>query len=134
LPQGEPVSFCFKGDGKDANESFEASGYFNPLPPQHGISGWHRMTMMKYWQDENGIIDESSLWAYEGVVLPGGMVMLGRVTSPFHTQHSHTTRLETKQIYHDSYDHNDIFLSFCSGIETASTACVYVLLLWNTIF
>jgi hypothetical protein len=82
LLQGEPVSFCFKGDGKDANEPFEASGYFNPLPPQHGTPGWHRMTMMKYWRDANGVIDESSLWAYEGVVLPGGMVMLGRWWHP----------------------------------------------------
>ncbi|KAI5251286.1 hypothetical protein E4T42_04468 [Aureobasidium subglaciale] len=77
-----PVSFSFKGDGEDANEPFLASGFFNPLPPQHGIPGWHRMTMMKYWRDEDGVIDEDSLWAYEGVVLPGSMVMLGRWWHP----------------------------------------------------
>ncbi|KAI4722389.1 hypothetical protein E4T48_01339 [Aureobasidium sp. EXF-10727] len=82
LPEGEPVSFCFKGRGEDASEGFLASGYFNPLPPQHGIPGWHRMTMMKYWKDEQGDIDFSSLWAYEGVLLPGGMVMLGRWWHP----------------------------------------------------
>lgn len=82
LPPGEPVSFCFKGQGEDGNDSFLASGYFNPLPPQHGIPGWHRMTMMKYWRDVNGDMDPSSLWAYEGVVLPGGMIMLGRWWHP----------------------------------------------------
>ncbi|KAH0397274.1 hypothetical protein KCU89_g8447, partial [Aureobasidium melanogenum] len=82
LPEGEPVSFCFKGQGEDAREGFLASGYFNPLPPQHGIPGWHRMTMMKYWKDEHGHMDYNSLWAYEGVVLPGGMVMLGRWWHP----------------------------------------------------
>ncbi|KAH0303032.1 hypothetical protein KCU71_g10815, partial [Aureobasidium melanogenum] len=82
LPESEPVSFCFKGQGEDAREGFLASGYFNPLPPQHGIPGWHRMTMMKYWKDEHGQMDYNSLWAYEGVVLPGGMVMLGRWWHP----------------------------------------------------
>ena len=83
LPEGEPVSFCFKGGGEDASEKFQASGWFNPLPPQHGIPGWHRMTMMKYYIDESsGQPDLDSLWAYEGVVLPGGMVMLGRWWSP----------------------------------------------------
>jgi hypothetical protein len=76
------VSFCFKGEGEDGNEKFQASGYFNPLPPQHGVPGWHRMTMMKYWRDEHGDMDASSLWAYEGVVLPGGMIMLGRWWHP----------------------------------------------------
>jgi hypothetical protein len=82
LPQGDPVSFCFKGKGEDANTPFLASGYFNPLPPQHGVPGWHRMTMMKYWRDEHGNMDPDSLWAYEGVVLPGGLVMLGRWWHP----------------------------------------------------
>lgn len=41
------------------------------------------MTMMKYYIDESsGQPDLDSLWAYEGVVLPGGMVMLGRWWSP----------------------------------------------------
>lgn len=40
------------------------------------------MTMMKYWKDEHGVMDFNSLWAYEGVVLPGGMVMLGRWWHP----------------------------------------------------
>jgi hypothetical protein len=77
------VSFRFKGEGVDAKEGFLASGYFNSISPQQGIPGWQRMTMMKYWADEDtGEIDYSSLWAYEGVVLPGGMIMLGRWWHP----------------------------------------------------
>ena len=41
------------------------------------------MTMMKYFEDpSDGSIDMSALWAYEGVVLPGGQMMLGRWWSP----------------------------------------------------
>ena len=41
------------------------------------------MTMMKYFQDPTtGAIDQGALWAYEGVVLPGGQIMLGRWWSP----------------------------------------------------
>ncbi|OCL01286.1 hypothetical protein AOQ84DRAFT_404160 [Glonium stellatum] len=74
---GEPVSFRFEGTGFD-EEKFFASGWLNPLPPQQGIPGWQRMTMMKHFHDENGVTDSDYLWAYEGVVLPGGQMILGR--------------------------------------------------------
>jgi len=38
--------------------------------------------MMKYFIDENGVWDDEALWAYEGVVLPGGQIILGRWWSP----------------------------------------------------
>lgn len=73
------VSFRFNGEGDDTSESFLATGWMNPLPPQQGIPGWQRVTMMKYFADEDtGSIDREALWAYEGVVLPGGQIMLGR--------------------------------------------------------
>ena len=77
-----PKAFRFDGDGYDAYEEFCASGWLNPLPPQHGVPGWQRMTMMKYYEDEHGEKDLDALWAYEGVVLPGGQIMLGRWWSP----------------------------------------------------
>lgn len=85
---GTPVPFRFDshrfdGVGHDKDESFCAAGWLNPLPPQNGIPGWQRMTMMKYFVDEDtGELDDVALWAYEGVVLPGGQVMLGRWWSP----------------------------------------------------
>ena len=33
---------------------------------------------MKYWRDSFGNIDPTELWAYEGVVLPGGQIIIGR--------------------------------------------------------
>ena len=79
----KPLSFRFDGGGQDATEEFLASGWLNPLPPQSGVPGWHRMTMMKYFEDDDtGIIDTEALWAYEGVVLPGGQIVLGRWWSP----------------------------------------------------
>jgi len=79
----KPVSFEFEGEGHDASEDFLAQGWLNALPTQHGIPGWQRMTMMKYFTDpQTGEIDQDALWAYEGVVLPGGQMMLGRWWSP----------------------------------------------------
>ena len=34
--------------------------------------------MMKYFENDDGTVALSSLWAYEGVVLPGGKVIVGR--------------------------------------------------------
>ncbi|TKA39328.1 hypothetical protein B0A54_10346 [Friedmanniomyces endolithicus] len=76
-------SFQFTGEGHDVAEDFCAQGWLNALPAQHGVPGWQRMTMMKYYEDlVTGGVDYDSLWAYEGVVLPGGQIMLGRWWSP----------------------------------------------------
>lgn len=40
------------------------------------------MTMMKFFQDEVGHVDIDALWAYEGVVLPGDQIIVGRWWSP----------------------------------------------------
>ena len=77
-----PLSFQFEGEGQDVMEQFLAAGWLNPLPDQNGIPGWQRMTMMKYFETETGEIDVDALWAYEGVVLPGGQIVLGRWWSP----------------------------------------------------
>lgn len=84
ISQFKPQSFRFDGEGQDVTESFLASGWLNPLPPQQGVPGWRRMTMMKFFEDDSEVsgIDLGALWAYEGVVLPGGQIMLGRWWSP----------------------------------------------------
>lgn len=144
----------FSGSGRDA-DPFSCSGILHPLPPQHGIPGWHRISMIKYFDptaaknfqalsvlsngpstpdyaSSSGTTSHSSpfsphpphssasstssvsdhafdpfptstftpinayptasvpsnvdvndeCWAYEGVVLPGGKIMLGRWWSP----------------------------------------------------
>lgn len=69
----------FQGEGTDDNEDFRIDGWLNPLPPQHGIPGWKRMTMMKYFESEEDGIDVAALWAYEGVMLPGGKIMVSLI-------------------------------------------------------
>lgn len=69
-----------EGDGTDVAEDFFIDGWLNPLPRQHGVPGWQRLTMMKYFIEEDesgeGEIDMEALWAYEGVVLPGGKIVV----------------------------------------------------------
>lgn len=37
---------------------------------------------MKYFREADGAIDLENLWAYEGIVLPGGKIMVGRWWCP----------------------------------------------------
>jgi hypothetical protein len=71
-----------EGDGSDEEEDFEIEGWLNPLPHQFGVPGWQRLTMMKYFYREDDYgnitdeIDMGALWAYEGVMLPGGKIIV----------------------------------------------------------
>lgn len=82
LEKGEhfqPVSYRFGGNGTDQKDNFSANGWLNSLPSQMGVPGWQRLTMMKYYKNKDtDVIDDNSLWAYEGVVLPGGKIIVGR--------------------------------------------------------
>lgn len=82
-PQTFPLASSrrFEGIGWD-DEEFYAAGWINPLPAQYGIPGFKRMTMMKFFQDEFGVVDVNALWAYEGVVLPGDQIVVGRWWAP----------------------------------------------------
>jgi hypothetical protein len=75
-----------EGDGTDNEEDFYMDGWLNPLPMQHGVPGWMRVTMMKYFveegEHEEEIIDTEALWAYEGVMMPGGKIVVGRWWCP----------------------------------------------------
>lgn len=85
-PEIESPSFRFGGFGEDAKEGFLVDGWLNTLPRQSGIPGWQRLTMMKYWADEFGNVDYNVLWAYEGIVLPGGKIVVGRWWCPIGTE------------------------------------------------
>ncbi|KAJ4354521.1 uncharacterized protein N0V89_006258 [Didymosphaeria variabile] len=71
-------SIRFEGRGRDIHEDFAASGWLNPLPDQCGIPGWQRITFMKHDEKDINYIVGNDLWACEGVVLPGGKIMMGR--------------------------------------------------------
>ena len=47
-----------------------------PLPEQQGIPGWQRIVWTKVFPEPDGNV--WSAWLYEGCVLPGGHMMLGR--------------------------------------------------------
>jgi hypothetical protein len=68
----------FTGTGIDLDDDFNAIGWLNPLPEQCGIPGWQRITFMKHFMDDFDQVEQDNLWAYEGVVLPGGRIILGR--------------------------------------------------------
>ncbi|MCJ1382641.1 hypothetical protein MMC17_005754 [Xylographa soralifera] len=104
----------FQGFGHDY-EKYRSVGYVSALPAQdpqdvHEVHGFQRITMMK-WADAEEDDSKTPLgqqtvvekhledmhmyadlahvdvehWAYEGVVLPGGKIMLGRWWSPHET-------------------------------------------------
>jgi hypothetical protein len=65
----------------DATDIFHADGWLTALPPQNGIPGFARVTMMKFKIDASGSVREP--WAYEGVMLPGRQMIIGRWWEPF---------------------------------------------------
>lgn len=84
----------FIGTGID-DRPFRCSGIVHALPKVEGIPGWQRITFMKYFTGADpasltdpsyppfyNIHEDSPHWAYEGVVLPGGHMMLGRWWNP----------------------------------------------------
>jgi hypothetical protein len=79
-PKADPSTdnVQFTGTGIDLDDDFNAIGWLNPLPEQHGIPGWQRITFMKHFMDDFDQVEQDNLWAYEGVVLPGGRIILGR--------------------------------------------------------
>lgn len=65
------------------DEYFSATGHITPLPDQQGIPGFQRITMIKYFKHEGtDNIDWAALWAYDGVILPGGQIIVGRWWAP----------------------------------------------------
>jgi hypothetical protein len=52
-------------------------GRMHAIPPQAGIPGFQRVTFLMFYP-YSGEYDSSSTWAYEGCVLPGNRVIVGR--------------------------------------------------------
>jgi hypothetical protein len=53
-------------------------GIVHAIPTQHGIPGFQRITLMKFFPDKQGQYDSGEVWGYEGCVLPGGSIIVGR--------------------------------------------------------
>jgi hypothetical protein len=52
-------------------------GRIHALPPQGGIPGFQRISFIKLFH-QDGEFDPDSMWAYEGCVLPGNRIIVGR--------------------------------------------------------
>ncbi|KAJ8109151.1 hypothetical protein OPT61_g7670 [Boeremia exigua] len=78
LKASSDTNLQFTGTGMDLDDDFHAIGWLNALPDQCGIPGWQRITFMKHFAEDLDDVDDDNLWAYEGVVLPGGRIIVGR--------------------------------------------------------
>jgi hypothetical protein len=56
-------------------------GWLTSLPPQEDVPGWQRITFMQHIKNKAGTTTDW-ICAYEGVVLPGGQIILGRWNVP----------------------------------------------------
>ncbi|KAE8842573.1 hypothetical protein HRS9139_01870 [Pyrenophora teres f. teres] len=78
-PQKNCNSTHFAGRGEEPEGKYKVLGWLNSLPPQGGIPGWQRFTMMQHTSTNyENFQQDKRLWAYEGVVVPGGRMILGR--------------------------------------------------------
>ena len=77
-PGPNPPDIRFDGQGTDLDDPFFATGWLNALPPQCDIPGWQRISFMKHFEEDLHEVGQDDLWAYEGVVVPGGRMILGR--------------------------------------------------------
>ncbi|TGO20327.1 hypothetical protein BPAE_0309g00040 [Botrytis paeoniae] len=68
----------FYGSSHDSFSTAHFYGAVHGIPPQHGIPGFQRITIMKFFPDQNGFHDPGQSWGYEGCVLPGGRIIVGR--------------------------------------------------------
>ena len=73
----------FFGLGR-SDVDYHLHGRMHGLPPQEGIPGFQRVSMLKYLPNAEGLYGtgRTSFWAYEGCVLPGNQIILGRWWCP----------------------------------------------------
>ena len=59
---------------------YHFNGRLHSVPSQQGIPGFQRVSMISYLPDEAGNYGygQTATWGYEGCVLPGNEIMLGR--------------------------------------------------------
>ncbi|QSZ35260.1 hypothetical protein DSL72_008129 [Monilinia vaccinii-corymbosi] len=77
IPSPPGVKY-FYGSSHDSSTTAHFYGAVHGIPPQHGIPGFQRVTIMKFFPDEMGNYDPGQSWGYEGCVLPGGRIIIGR--------------------------------------------------------
>ena len=90
--EAPPHHLTFTG-GERLRGMTDILGTIHAIPPQMGIPGWQRVSFMRYdlaagfmltnLHNDNDLAEKLNyLCCYEGVVLPGGKIMMGRWWSP----------------------------------------------------
>ncbi|KAI9844218.1 MAG: hypothetical protein M1837_005724 [Sclerophora amabilis] len=78
-PVGEYIRLA--GSGIDSRD-FRIEGRLYSLPEQQEIPGWQRVVFARWHPDEDPELPITPYWIYEGCILPGGEIMLGRWYAP----------------------------------------------------
>ena len=94
LPGGAPPAHIPFSGGERLYTHSDIIGSLHAIPPQQGIPGWQRIVFARFsgvgsavyrlHNDADLARGLKDLRFYEGVVLPGGKIMLGRWWDPLH--------------------------------------------------
>jgi len=77
IPKDYPLK-AFFGSSNDQKLPSHLYGRIHAVPPQQGIPGFQRICFLKFCRSEYNEVDLEQIWKYEGCVLPGGRIIIGR--------------------------------------------------------
>lgn len=73
----EPPILSFYGFTRGSRKA-HFYGRLHAMPNQQGFHGFQRLVLMKFYTDANGDYNPAQQFCYEGCVLPGGRIVVGR--------------------------------------------------------
>ena len=75
-----PTEYVLKSFFGSSNVPVKAHYYgrIHALPPQQGIPGFQRISFLRFQLCAHGELDESQIWGYEGCVMPGNRIIVGK--------------------------------------------------------
>lgn len=76
-PKKYPMKSFYGACSSDNSHFF---GRIHGLPPQQGIPGFQRISAVRFSpsEEDHESFDPQQIWGYEGCVLPGGRIIVGR--------------------------------------------------------
>ena len=79
-PQPPPRQYNFKSFYGSSSGPVPTHYYgrIHGLPSQQGIPGFQRISFLRFQLTSEGEFDHGQIWGYEGCVLPGGQIIIGR--------------------------------------------------------
>jgi hypothetical protein len=79
-PSVTPQEYEFESFFGSSNLPVKAHYYgrIHGLPPQQGIPGFQRISFLRFQLTDGGDLDDTQIWGYEGCVMPGGRIIVGK--------------------------------------------------------